>query len=241
MTAGLSVEHLTLRRGELTICTDISLTVPPGEITVLLGANGAGKSTLLDGIAGVITPAAGTVTLGGRRIDRLPVYKRAALGLGYVEEGRSVFAELTVAENISVVDRSRSALTDTFDLFPQLVARRDTRAGLLSGGEQQMLVIARAITARPRLLLIDELSLGLAPRMVSLLMESLTELTRRGVGVLLVEQFVEAALRIGSTAHVMQRGRIVRAESCSVLLQDHQALATPYLSAAVPELNAEQD
>lgn len=229
MTAGLSVEHLTLRRGELTICTDVSLSVPPGEITVLLGANGAGKSTLLDGIAGVLPAVAGTVALDGHSLSRLPLHRRAARGLAYAEQGRSVFAGLTVAQNIAVVDRSRDALDRACELFPALASRREVRAGLLSGGEQQMLILARALATDPKILMVDELSLGLAPRVVAALMETLSGLAAAGIGILLVEQFVERALEIGTTAHLMRRGEIVRSAPCSVLLRDRASLVSPYL------------
>ena len=144
MTVGLELRGLTVKRGALTICRDIHLAVQPGEITVLLGANGAGKSTLLDGIVGLAPLAAGETWMGERRIDGMPVYRRAAQGLAYVEQGRSVFSRLTVAQNIAVVDRSRTALAEALTLFPQLADKRDVRADRLSGGEQQMLVIARA-------------------------------------------------------------------------------------------------
>ncbi|MGO1173149.1 MAG: ABC transporter ATP-binding protein, partial [Actinomycetaceae bacterium] len=166
MSGALTIEALTVPRGELTICRDVDLEVPEGEITVLLGPNGAGKTTLLDGIAGVLPAESGSVTLAGRRLDRLPVHRRASAGLAYAEQGRSVFSRLTVAQNLAVVDRSRAALTRAFDLFPRLAERRDVRAGLLSGGEQQMLILARALATRPRILMVDELSLGLAPQAV---------------------------------------------------------------------------
>lgn len=230
MTGGLEVSGLTLKRGGLTICRDISLVVPEGEITVLLGTNGAGKTTLLDGIAGVIPPADGAVSLQGRRIDALTMHRRAAHGLAYIEQGRSVFARLTVTQNIAVVDRSSSALERAFELFPRLGEKRNARAGLLSGGEQQMLVIARALATGPRLLLVDELSLGLAPKIVSTLMETLAGLASRGVGILLVEQFAAQALAVGTTAHIMQGGRIVRSAPCVDLLSDRAAIEAPYLA-----------
>lgn len=214
---GLRVQGLTVRRGALTICRDIDLDVPRGEITVLLGANGAGTTTLLDAIAGVLPSAAGEIHLGGTRIDRLPPHRRAGHGLGYVEQGRSVFAGLTVAQNIAVVDGSAAASERAFDLFPRLAERRDTRAGLLSGGEQQMLVIARALASRPGILLVDQLSLGLAPQILHSLLETLSQLAQSGVGILLVEQYAEAALRVGATAHLMQQGRIEQQQACATV------------------------
>lgn len=234
MTGGLRVEGLTVRRGGLTICSEVSLEVPEGEITVLLGANGSGKTTLLDGIAGVIPAASGTVTLidgeRSRRMDVLPMHRRANCGLAYVEQGRSVFARLTVAQNLAVVDGSRQALEHAFELFPRLASRRDVRAGRLSGGEQQMLLIARALATRPRVLLVDELSLGLAPSVVRALIGTLAELAGQGTGILLVEQFAETALGVGATAYLMRRGRIVQTERCDTLLRERASLLSPYLS-----------
>lgn len=228
MTAGLELRNLTVKRGALTICRDIHFTVPLGEITVLLGANGAGKTTLLDGIVGLAPLAAGEIWMGERRIDGMPVYRRAAQGLAYVEQGRSVFSSLTVAQNIAVVDRSRAALEAAFALFPQLAGKRDVRADRLSGGEQQMLVIARALATKPSILIIDELSLGLAPTVVRTLIRVLADLAKQGMGILLVEQFAEAALSVGTTAHIMERGRIARSDACATLLNDHASLISPY-------------
>lgn len=217
---GLRIDRLTVKRGDLTICRDLTLEVPPGEITVLLGANGAGKTTLLDGIAGVLPTAKGMITLGGGRIHSEPPHRRAARGLAYVEQGRTVFSKLTVAQNLAVVDRSRQARERAFELFPRLADKRNLRAGLLSGGEQQMLIIARALAAQPKVLLVDELSLGLAPRTVQSLMGTLSSLAASGMGILLVEQFAEMALQIGTTAHIMQRGRIIETDTCESLLRD---------------------
>lgn len=217
---GLRVDGLTVKRGDLMICRDVTLAVPPGEITVLLGANGAGKTTLLDGIAGVLPAATGAITLDGHRIHSEPPHRRAARGLAYAEQGRSVFSRLTVAQNLAVVDRSRQARERAFELFPRLADKRNLRAGLLSGGEQQMLIIARALATQPKVLLVDELSLGLAPRTVQNLMGTLSSLAASGMGILLVEQFAELALQIGTTAHIMQRGRIIETDTCEALLRD---------------------
>ncbi|UOQ57548.1 ATP-binding cassette domain-containing protein [Leucobacter allii] len=229
MSGALRIETASVRRGGLEICRDVSITVPAGEITVLLGANGAGKSTLLDGVAGVLPLAGGRVVLDGRRIDALPVHRRAARGVAYVEQQRTVFARLTVAENLAVADGSPGAFARAAAVFPRLAAKRDVRAGLLSGGEQQMLLVARALATRPRFLLVDELSLGLGPGVVRVLVDALVALARDGAGILLVEQFVETALRVGTTAHVMQRGRIVRTAPCAEVLRDRASLLSPYL------------
>lgn len=239
MTSGLRLEGLTVKRGDLTICRDVDLTVPEGEITVLLGANGAGKTTLLDGISGVLPAAAGSISLGARSIDAIPVHRRASLGLSYVEQGRSVFSRLTVVQNLAVVGRSRHTLDEAFELFPRLADKRNVRAGLLSGGEQQMLIIARALATRPKMLLVDELSLGLAPRAVRMLMGTLVKLAESGMGILLVEQYAEVALRVGTTAHVMERGRIVHTERCSTLLQDRASRVSPHYLGVAPRQQPE--
>ncbi|MGM7667179.1 ABC transporter ATP-binding protein [Microbacterium sp. A93] len=227
--SALELRGVSVRRGDLAVCRDVWLSVPAGEITVLLGANGAGKTTLLDGIAGMLPLASGEVLIGGRRIDRLPVHRRVGRGLAYVEQGRTVFSRLTVAQNLAVVDRSPAALTRAFALFPQLAEQRDQPAGLLSGGEQQMLMVARALATRPDFLLVDELSLGLAPRIVATLAEVLARLAREGTGILLVEQFVDTALRIGADSHIMRHGRIVLSASCAALAADRASLVSPYL------------
>ncbi len=231
MTAGLVLEGVAVTRNGLTTCRDVSLVAPPGEITVLLGANGAGKSTLLEGISGVL-PTTGSILLDGDRIDRFDPHQRTALGLATVEPGRSVFSRLTVAQNLAVVDRSAQALEAAFDLFPRLAEKRGVPAGLLSGGEQQMLVIARALATRPRILLVDELSLGLGPRPVSALMNAVGQLLEAGTGVVLVEQLIDTALRVGTMAHIMHRGRIVRSDRCSVFREEGvAALASTVLGA----------
>lgn len=231
MTETLEVDNLTVLRRDMEICRDVSLVVPPGEITVLLGANGAGKTTLLDGIAGAAR-ATGAVRFAGRRLDRLPMHRRAAHGLSYVEQGATVFTQLTVAQNLAVVDGSAAALRRAFELFPALEPKSGVRAGLLSGGEQQMLMLARSLVMRPRILMVDELSLGLAPQIVTGLVETLVGLAQDGMGVLLVEQFVDTALAIGTAAHVMQGGRIVLSDTCANLRRDRASLASRYLSDA---------
>ena len=206
MSAGLQLRGVTVVRGGLPICREIDLIAEPGQVTVLLGPNGAGKTTLLEAISGVIGVATGTIALGGRELHRLTRDRRARLGLAHVEQGRAVFASLTVAENLLVA--GRGGLPPALELFPELAARRDVRAGLLSGGEQQMLVIARALVRRPRMLLLDELSLGLAPIVVQRLMPVVRRLADSGVGVLLVEQYAALARELGDRAYLLSHGRI---------------------------------
>jgi branched-chain amino acid transport system ATP-binding protein len=227
MTQGLKVENLSVKRGAFTLCHAIDLLVPPGEITVLLGPNGAGKTTLLDCIAGKLRSAGGTIHLDGQRIDELPMHRRSERGLSYIEQGRNFFSRLTVAQNIFVVDRNPRALTEAFRLFPQLERKSNLKASLLSGGEQQMLMIAVALATKPKYLLIDELSLGLSASAIAPLTTALTSLAETGMGILLVEQFVDVALRIGSTAHVMHQGKIVRSGSCELMLKDRDSIVFP--------------
>jgi branched-chain amino acid transport system ATP-binding protein len=227
MTQGLRLENVTVKRGGLTLCHNVDLAVPPGEITVLLGPNGAGKTTLLDCIAGKLSSATGAIRLDGERIDELPMHRRSARGLSYIEQGRNFFSKLTVAQNIAVVDRSPQALAHAFALFPQLEKKSNLKASLLSGGEQQMLMIAVALATRPRYLLIDELSLGLSASAIAALTKVLTSLAKSGMGILVVEQFVDIALRIGSTAHIMHHGKIVQSGSCSAMLNDRNSIIHP--------------
>jgi branched-chain amino acid transport system ATP-binding protein len=228
MTQGLRLENITVKRGGLTLCHNVDLSVPPGEITVLLGPNGAGKTTLLDCIAGKVRSASGTIHLDGERIDDLPMHRRSARGLAYIEQGRNFFSKLTVAQNIAVVDRSTQALAHAFALFAQLEKKSNLKASLLSGGEQQMLMIAVALATRPRYLLIDELSLGLSASAIAALTKVLTSLAKSGMGILVVEQFVDVALRMGSTAHLMHHGKIVQSGPCSAMLNDRNSIIHPY-------------
>ncbi|MEV0587058.1 ABC transporter ATP-binding protein [Nonomuraea sp. NPDC050310] len=219
---GLRVRELSVSRGETGIVHEVSLAAPPGSVTVLLGANGAGKTTLLDGIAGLARAGAGEIELDGRRLTGLPTHRRAAAGLGYAEQARTVFRRLTLEQNLLVAGED---VAGAYRLFPELEARRHLPAGNLSGGEQQMLVLGRALIARPKALLVDELSLGLAPLVVRRLMNAVGELAAQGLAVLLVEQFAALALRLGERAYVLRKGRVVFDGRCAdlrpELLHDH--------------------
>jgi branched-chain amino acid transport system ATP-binding protein len=211
----LDIRALSVDRGAGDVLRDVNLTVRTGELAVLLGANGAGKTTLLDAISGLVAHRTGEVRFDGVPLAGCSRVRRSRMGIRHVEQGRTVFTDLTVAENLSVVAPAPKHGT-ALQLFPELSKRMHTRAGLLSGGEQQMLVLARALlepptkhAGKPRLMLLDELSLGLAPIIVSRLLPIVRSLTEQGITVLLVEQFADLALPIADTVHVLDRGRIV--------------------------------
>ena len=227
--SALVVKDLVVHRGGLPVVRGASLVVDPGSITVLLGANGAGKTTLLEGISGAIKIAGGSAELLGTPIAALRPNRRARLGLAHIEQGRAVYRDLTTQENIEVARHPDASADEVFALFPELQPRRHVRAGLLSGGEQQMLLIGRALASRPRVLLIDEMSLGLAPLIVRRLMTIVRDLAKSGLSVLLVEQFATLALAIGQRAYVLRRGEIAYDGSCAALRADPKRLHSLYL------------
>lgn len=210
----LNVRGITVRYGQFTAVHDLSLDVRRGELVVLLGANGAGKSSLLRALMGLEKPTAGSIELDGRSLAKAASHQRVARGLGYLPEGRGVFPNLTVEENILAGLKSMAqkghALDTAYTLFPRMGERRKQVAGSLSGGEQQMLSLSRALAGDPKILLLDELSLGLAPRVVMQLFEKIAELRDSGRSILLVEQFAHAALKIAERAGVMVGGRLTR-------------------------------
>lgn len=229
MSALLELNNVCIARSGFEIVTDVNLRVAAGAITVLLGSNGSGKTTLLEGISGVIPVSSGSITLGDANITSFRRRKRARRGLAHVEQGRSVFADLTTEQNL-LAAAPREQFDYAFDLFPLLQDRRNVRAGALSGGEQQMLVLARAIIGQPRLLLLDEISLGLAPMIIQTLMPVVRDLADSGIGVLLVEQFAEVALNIGDTVSVMSKGSVVFDGSCDELRKSPELLQSAYLA-----------
>ncbi len=227
---GLEVAGLEVQRSGSAVVRGVDLVVPPGQVTVLLGTNGAGKTTLLEAVSGIIPASGGSVRLNGQEVTALPRAKRARLGLAHIEQGRAIFPDLTAEENLLVAGR-RSQIEMAFELFPTLANRRTARAALLSGGEQQMLVIARALINEPRILMIDEMSLGLAPIIIKSLMPMVTDLAHRGVGVLLVEQYARLALSHGDRAYVLSHGRIAFEGDCRQLIEDPARLQSLYLGA----------
>jgi branched-chain amino acid transport system ATP-binding protein len=221
----LRVRDLAAGYGGLPALHGVSLEVKRGEIVALVGANGAGKSTLLRAIAGLLPPRGGRIELDGDRLDGRPAHEIVRAGIAYVPEGRRLFGRLTVLDNLLLGafshrdEQSRArGLDEAMALFPVLKERSRQLAGTLSGGEQQMLAIARGLMSRPRVLLLDEPSLGIAPKLVARIYEALASINRTGLTLLLVEQNVRAALACASRAYVLQTGRIVREGASTDLL-----------------------
>ena len=212
----LTLSHLSVAYGPIHAVNDISLEIPRGAIVTLIGGNGAGKTTTLQSISGLVRPAAGVIRFDGTDITRLAPHQIVALGLCHVPEGRLVFANLSVAENLALgayLQRDPALVEQTrdhiFTLFPRLKERLKQTAGTLSGGEQQMLAVGRALMGRPRFLMLDEPSLGIAPRLVTTIFERIVEINRdQGITILLVEQNAHLALEISSHAYVLETGRI---------------------------------
>jgi branched-chain amino acid transport system ATP-binding protein len=209
----LDVRGLRVSYGGVRALHDVSITVPRGAVVALLGPNGAGKSTTLRTVSGVMRAEEGTISAFGRRIDRVPAYRIARQGIVHVPEGRGIFPSLNVRENLEMAAGVGGGEADGIDeateMFPVLGNRLRQTAGSLSGGEQQMLALARAIMARPRLLMVDEISMGLAPIVVGHLFEALHTIAATGASLLLVEQYVETALELADYVYLMDKGIIV--------------------------------
>jgi branched-chain amino acid transport system ATP-binding protein len=231
----LRAEQLKAGYGSITVVHGIDLEVKPGEVVVLLGANGAGKTTTLLTLAGDIPALGGTVVINGKP-TRAALHRRAHRGLGFVTEERSVFMGLTTEENLKV---GKGDIDAAVELFPELRSRWKVKAGLLSGGEQQMLTLARAISRRPRLLLADELSLGLAPLAVDRLLRAVRQAADTGLGVLLVEQHVRKVLGFADRGYVIRRGRVVIQGPAAELRARLHEIESTYLSAGGPAEGAE--
>ena len=236
-SGGLVVDKLDVARAGTSIVRGASLVVPEGQVSVLLGTNGAGKTTLLEAISGVIPAAGGSITLGDANLAKVGRSARARMGLAHVEQGRSIFPDLTTEENLLVAG-PRGAIEASFELFPRLHERRKARAALLSGGEQQMLVIAHALVNQPKVLLLDEMSLGLAPIIIKQLIPLVRQLADKGVGVLLVEQFASLALSIGDRAYVLSHGEMAYEGDCQTLIDNPDRLRELYLGASTADVPA---
>jgi branched-chain amino acid transport system ATP-binding protein len=226
----LHIENLHTYYGSVQALKGINLEVEEGEIVTLIGANGAGKSTTLRTISGLIRPREGQITFGDQDITRLPAHRIVEAGISHAPEGRQIFSTLTVTENMNMGAYSLGGDTEAieenrhrvFSLFPRLEERKNQLGGTLSGGEQQMLTIGRALMARPRLMMLDEPSLGLAPMLVKAIFDTVREINARGVTVLLVEQNARAALKVADRGYVLETGQVVLSGSAKELLQDER-------------------
>jgi branched-chain amino acid transport system ATP-binding protein len=226
----LELEDVYVHYGKIEAIRGISLTVDEGEIVTLIGANGAGKSTTLKTISGLRTVSRGEIRFDGQVITRMPGHKRVLAGIGQAPEGRGIFPGMTVAENLHMGAYARSGdfskdLVKVYDLFPRLAERRRQAGGTLSGGEQQMLAIGRALMSEPKVLLLDEPSMGLAPMLVNQIFSIIEEINRRGTTILLVEQNAQQALKIAHRAYVLETGQIVKSAPAADLLNDPEVKA----------------
>ncbi len=233
----LQVEDLYVAYGNIEALHGVSLEVNEGEIVTLIGANGAGKSTTLRAISGLNRPRSGSIKFQGADITRTPAHQIVAMGIGHVPEGRRVFPDLTVRENLELgaylvsPSQFQKNLAEVYERFPRLKERESQRASTLSGGEQQMLAMGRAMMLQPKLLLLDEPSMGLAPRLVQEIFEIIVELNRRGATILLVEQNSSMALSIAHRAYVLETGRVVLSGPAAEL-RTHPAVREAYLGGA---------
>jgi branched-chain amino acid transport system ATP-binding protein len=227
--AALELRSVHSFYGHIHAIKGISLRVNPGEIVTLIGANGAGKTTTLRTISGIVRASDGEVLLNGQRIDRVPPHRIVEMGVCQSPEGRRIFSRMTVQENLEMgafarrdQDGVREDLERTLELFPRLKERLKQRGGTLSGGEQQMLAIGRALMSRPKILLLDEPSMGLAPMLVETIFNTIVQINRQGVAVLLVEQNALMALNVANRGYVLETGRIVLEDDAKALQQNEQ-------------------
>ncbi len=240
----LEVTGVTVRYGGIVAVRHVSLTVERGEVVALLGANGAGKSSLLNGLVGLVRGTEGSVRLDGTELGRRPVFRRARAGLVQVPEGRAIVGSLTVEENLLLGAYTRTgraerdaALRAAYELFPVLHERRSVGGAMLSGGEQQMLAVGRALAGAPRCVVMDEPSVGLSPLMVETVFTKVRAMADTGVGVLLAEQNVPASLAIADRVYVLQRGEVVRSGTAAEIEAD-DAVMEAFLGAGAVEVGA---
>lgn len=225
----LSVDHLSINYGAIEAVKDVSFTVEEGEVVTLIGANGAGKTSILRSISGLVRPSQGSISFLGQDIHKTPARKIVSLGLSQVPEGRHVFAGLTVMENLEMgaflmkdKAENQKTLKMIFDRFPRLEERKDQDAATLSGGEQQMLAMGRALMSKPKLLLLDEPSMGLAPIFINEIFSIIQDIQKQGMTVLLIEQNANKALSIADRAYVLETGKLVLSGKGSELLESDQ-------------------
>lgn len=233
----LELTEVHIHYGGIEAVKGISLHVEPGEIVTMIGANGAGKTTTLKTISGLKRPTTGSIVFHGQRIDGLPAHKIVSMGLGHAPEGRRIFGRMTVRENLEMglyaeadgkgdrglkKQQEQEALERVYSLFPILRQRASQRGGTLSGGEQQMLAIGRALMTRPEVLMLDEPSMGLAPMLVEKIFEIIKEISEQGTTILLIEQNAHMALNVAHRGYVIESGNIVLEDSCQELLGNNQ-------------------
>ncbi|WP_173380709.1 ABC transporter ATP-binding protein [Nitrolancea hollandica] len=228
----LEIKDVHTYYGQIAALKGVSLTVDEGEIVALIGANGAGKSTMLRAISGLVRPRQGEIVLAGNRIDGLPPHRVTALGVAHSPEGRRIFPAMTVRENLEMGAFLRpdpaAMMERVFALFPRLRERVSQKAGTLSGGEQQMVAIGRALMADPRILLLDEPSMGLAPNLVDLIFDIIVDINRQGTTILLVEQNALMALSTANRGYVLQTGRIILHDTAT-RLRENEMIRKAYL------------
>jgi branched-chain amino acid transport system ATP-binding protein len=230
----LALDGISAGYGAVNVLHEVTLSVAPGEVVGLLGRNGAGKTTCIRAICGLLPLRGGAIRLAGEKIDGLGARRIAALGVATVPEGRAVFRSLSVAENLAIGAYTRRAglrplacdFAPVFELFPRLKERRGQLAGTLSGGEQQMLAMGRALMSQPRLLLLDEPSMGLAPMLIDLVFDVIDRLARAGMTILLVEQNAAEALDIADRAYLLEQGRVTRSGRTDALEREDQIRAS---------------
>ncbi|GAB3981782.1 ABC transporter ATP-binding protein [Actinoallomurus acanthiterrae] len=226
----LEIKDIHVHYGKIAALKGVSVEVDEGEVVTLIGANSAGKTTTLKTISGLRSLTRGKILFEGKDISKVPGHKRVLMGIGQSPEGRGIFPGMTVVENLYMgafarKDEVEKDLQEVYDLFPRLAERKNQAGGTMSGGEQQMLAIGRALMTKPRVLLLDEPSMGLAPKLIQQIFEIITEINRRGTTVLLVEQNAQQALQVAHRAYVLETGRVVKSAEASALLDDPQVRA----------------
>ncbi|MEV5708066.1 ABC transporter ATP-binding protein [Actinoallomurus sp. NPDC052274] len=226
----LEIEDIHVHYGKIAALKGVSVEVDEGEVVTLIGANGAGKTTTLKTISGLRPLTRGSIRFDGKDISKVAGHRRVLMGIGQSPEGRGIFPGMTVVENLQMGayarrDQVAKDLEEVYELFPRLAERKNQAGGTMSGGEQQMLAIGRALMTKPKVLLLDEPSMGLAPKLIQQIFEIITEINRRGTTVLLVEQNAQQALQVAHRAYVLETGSVVKSAAASELLNDPQVRA----------------